>query len=204
METPKGPEHLLLQDFKNPTLGYIALVKHKTHKSSGPGVTHRAVPALPSSMQGPSTAHRSSRNLVHWSWAPQVHHYTWGRLHWSHTGMVAYSTACKNQQSAKEWIALWLIWSRQVQTTVLQKQGTQEKICCVSSLTSKTFSNAKIQEWALCQDTEAFYSLAESQIKQIKLCILPAFTHSFPNYQETLIVASSLVTWRGTVFCRLI
>lgn len=33
----------------------------------------------------------------------------------------------------------------------------------------------------------------ESQIKQIKLCILPAFTHSFPNYQELLIVASSLV-----------
>lgn len=149
----------------------------------------------------------ASRNLVHWSWAPQIHRYTWVRFTLEshrHVSMVAYSTACKNQQSAKEWIALWLIWSRQVQTTVLQKQWTQEKICCVSLWTSKTFSNARIQEWALCQDTEAFYSLAESQIKQIKLCILPAFTHSFPNYQQTLIVASSLITWRGTVFCRLI
>lgn len=148
----------------------------------------------------------ASRNLVHWSWAPQIHHYTWVRFtleSHGHVSMAAYST-CKNQQSAKEWIALWLIWSRQVQTTVLQKQWTQENICCVSLSTSKTFSNAKIQEWALCQDTEAFYSLAEPQIKQIKLCILPASTHSFPNYQETLIVASSLVTWRGTVFCRLI
>lgn len=165
-----------------------------TWKPGGMGGAHRAVSPLPSSMQGPSIAQGSqqeSRALTLGPPGTALRRVRFTLQSHRHGSMVAYSTACKNQQSAKEWIALWLIWSRWVQTTVLQKQWTQEKICWVSSWTSKTFSNAKIQAW--CQDTEAFCSLAESQIKQIKLCILPAFTHSFPNYQELLIVASSLV-----------
>lgn len=101
-----------------------------------------------------------------------------------HVFMIAYSTACNNEQSMKElvrWPALWLTWSRQVQmgyaSEAVNTRKKKKKICCISSLTSKTVLNAEIQGMS-CQDTEAFYSLAESQIKQIKLCILhPLHTH---------------------------
>lgn len=130
MENPKGPEHLLPQDFENPSLGYIALVKHKTHKSKVAQEWHtgQSHPCQAQCRAHPQLTGASS-NLVHWPWAPQIHRYTWVRFTLEshrHVSMVAYSTACKNQQSAKEWIALWLIWSRQVHT-VLQKRWTQEK-----------------------------------------------------------------------------
>lgn len=59
-----------------------------------------------------------------------------------------------------------------------QSSEYKNKIRCVSSLSSKTVLNATIQGWMLCQDTAAFYSLAELQIKQIKLHILPPSSHT--------------------------
>lgn len=79
----------------------------------------------------------------------------------------------------------------------------KKKIPCISSLTSKTVLDAKIQGWMLCQDTAAFYGLAESQINQAAHPPSP-FTHPFPNYKETLTVAPLSVTGRGTIFCGLI
>lgn len=84
-----------------------------------------------------------------------------------HVLMIAYSTACNNEQSMKElvrWPALWLIWSRQVQmggTSEAVNTRKNIKICCISSLTSKTALNAETQGMS-CQDTEAFYSLAKT------------------------------------------
>lgn len=75
MENPKGLQHLLPRDFENPTLRYIALVRHKTHESKVAKEWHTGQyhPCQAQCRAHPQLM-EASRNLVHWSWAPQIHH----------------------------------------------------------------------------------------------------------------------------------
>lgn len=60
MENPEELEHLLPQDFENPTPHYIALVRHKTHESKWHG----------SDTQGSLTPAKPNAEPIHSSWKP--------------------------------------------------------------------------------------------------------------------------------------
>lgn len=171
-------------------------------KQNGMRMTHRSASPLPSSTQGPSTAHRSQKA----SCTPVPGQQDTWHAHPAVTEAWMHTVPCVRLKINRRvtQVASSLAYLEQTSTNGVNFRNGEhkKKLCCVSSLTNKTVLNAKIQARMLRQDTEAFCILAESQINQA-VHLPPSPSHTRPSYEQARTAASLLVTRRGTVFCGL-